>query len=265
MDSENSLKIQALRKKIGDNRLIRYLAETSSTNIVAREWAGEGAPDGALVIAESQTAGRGRKGRTWKSEPGQNLTFSLILRPGSPPDGIQSITLAGAVSVAEALEELCAVRCQIKWPNDLWVGGRKICGILSELVGGNGSPCVIMGIGVNVLQREFPTELEKVATSVLIETEKTFSRLDLAACICRRIKANLLEWEESGFAAIAEAYRKRTAFLGEWVQITGLGKDFHMEITGISDQGALCGIDENGKQISIVSGEISVRSVRHEI
>lgn len=154
---------------------VQLLPSTVSTNIEALRWAALGAPEGALVVADHQTGGRGRWGRGWLSEPGRALLFSLVLRPEAPVRRLGLLTTALGVACAEAIEDLCRIPTGIKWPNDVTAEGRKLAGILVETrVTGSLLEAAIAGIGVNVFwdPLEIPTSIADRATSVLAEMQR---------------------------------------------------------------------------------------------
>lgn len=181
---------EELRRALGPGREVRFLARTSSSNEAALAWANDpidAAPDGALVVADEQTAGRGRWGRTWESSPGRALMFSLILRPpGLQPDRMGLLTAAMGLACAQAIGELGPLAPVLKWPNDVDIRGRKVAGILFETqlmgpkVGG-----VVAGVGVNTHWSldEIPEELRERATSLAIEMDEPPGRAELLASI----------------------------------------------------------------------------------
>jgi BirA family biotin operon repressor/biotin-[acetyl-CoA-carboxylase] ligase len=212
-----------------------------STNAEAAAWAREGAPEGALVIAEHQTAGRGRLGRTWDDAPGQNLLFSLVLRPSLPPHRLGLITLAGGVAVAEAVAEWTApVAPRIKWPNDVLLGGRKCCGMLLESsLGADGF--VVLGIGLNVNQDVFPPPLEERATSLRLETGRLIPRVALLTAVLARLEHWTARLAAGADAALHEAFVARMIGLGEpaAVRLAGGGPPVEGVIEGVGTDGAL--------------------------
>lgn len=257
---QDSLTQSMMEKWLGTGREIRMFEEIDSTNREAKDWAAQGAPSGALVVAEFQTAGRGRKGRSWLGDAGEAVAMSYILRPGDVPGGVQTVTLVAAVAVALAVEELCGEACRIKWPNDVWMKGKKLCGILTELVSGlQGGLYVVVGIGVNVHQTTFPEEISEIATSIYRSTGKRICRGELIASICHYLDQFLEEWAQRGFAAVAALYRPRMALLGEWVTLTNADQVQKMKLTGVGNNGSLEGLDENGEPICVISGEVTVR------
>ncbi len=175
----------ALRGRLG--RPFRYFEEIGSTNTEALTWAEEGAPEGALAVANHQTAGRGRWGRNWLSAPGSLLQFSLVLRPDLPVERLGLLTTALGVACADAIEELAKIPTGIKWPNDVVVRGRKLAGILVESkLAGTKLDVAIAGVGINVgwPRDEVPDEIAETATSIAIESDASPpSRAELLGAI----------------------------------------------------------------------------------
>ena len=160
-----------------------YLEETGSTNIDAKRYAEEGEPHGTTVIAEKQNAGRGRRGKYWESPPGSAIYMTIMLKPDFAPDKASMLTLVMALSVAEAITEATGLQAGIKWPNDVVVNKKKVCGILTELnVETDYIRHVVIGVGINVnngAPEEFPEEIRETATSLRIEAGTPFSRAEL--------------------------------------------------------------------------------------
>ena len=242
-------------------RPVRCLDTVTSTNQAARDWANQGAPHGALVIANAQTQGRGRKGRAWVSTPGMGLWMSLVLRPDMPAAQVQPITLLAAVAASRAVEEMAGFIPLIKWPNDLWVKGRKLCGILTELSADmEGVNWVIIGTGVNMQLRaeDFPEELREKATSVFLETGIKYPRARLAEGICRWTEYYLSRWQSEGFGVIASVYRERMALLGQPIHMVDGPRTRDGIVIGVSERGEL--LLQRGDAVEAVStGEVTVR------
>ena len=168
-------------------RIMRAFPEVTSTNTLAATWAREGAPEGALIVADFQTRGRGRLNRSWESDEGQNLTFSIILRPSLAPARLGLISLCASVAVADTLAHLSSgFNPRIKWPNDVWLNERKCCGILS--VARLEPPEVILGIGLNVNQIRFPAHLHTRATSLAIESGTPWFRATVLATLLQHLE-----------------------------------------------------------------------------
>jgi BirA family transcriptional regulator, biotin operon repressor / biotin---[acetyl-CoA-carboxylase] ligase len=213
---------------------------TDSTNARARELAAGGAPHGTLVTAESQTAGRGRQGRTWSAAPGEALLVSVIVRGVEP--GAALLPLAAAVAVCEAL---APIEAKIKWPNDVWVERRKVAGILIE--GRPQEGWAVVGIGLNVRTREFPAELRETATSLALAGVDTSVGDALGALLFA-----LERWLGAPAAEVLGAWRARDALHGERVRwAAGAGT-----AAGISDSGGLVVETDAGARVELDAGEV---------
>jgi BirA family biotin operon repressor/biotin-[acetyl-CoA-carboxylase] ligase len=219
---------------------------TDSTNARARELASRGAPHGTVVTAAEQTAGRGRQGRTWVAAPGDAILISVIIRESEA--GLPMTPLAAAVAVAEACASLGAGDVAIKWPNDVWIGGRKVSGILVE--GRPQEGWAVLGIGLNVGTREFPNELREIATSLALAGTDT--TLDDAQ---RALLEELDRWLAEPAAAILDAWRERDALRGSRVRWEG-GEG---TAAGIDDGGSLLVETDDGELITLGAGEVHLQ------
>jgi BirA family biotin operon repressor/biotin-[acetyl-CoA-carboxylase] ligase len=257
-DRLTSLEIEPLLTTHDLGRTLHSFAEVDSTNQVARRLAEEGALHGELVLAESQSAGRGRRGRSWVSTPGQNLTFSLILRPALAASRAPEITLAAAVAVAEVLEK-AAFDVRIKWPNDLLIGGRKVAGILTEVAtDGDRLRQVILGIGVNVnlLRSDLPPELRAAATSLREERGEPLPRAFLLAALLLSIEEWLDVLLEEGFERIRFRWRELSGTLGTEVRVEGPQGALVGRALDLDEDGALRVRDAAGVVHRVVGGEV---------
>lgn len=235
-------------------RNLHVAAVLPSTNLTARELAQSGAPEGTVVVAAAQTAGRGTRSRAFFSPQG-GVYMSVILRPREA-DGCL-ITSCAAIAVARAIERLCTLKVQVKWVNDLYVGGRKLCGILTEagFTPDNTLDYVVLGIGVNVATVEFPSELADLATSLGNE-----------GCAVERaalIAAILEEWE-AAYATIGSGdflaeSRARSCVLGRRVTVTRGSEQFTAIARNINDSGHLLVETDDGNTVTLLSGEVSIR------
>jgi BirA family biotin operon repressor/biotin-[acetyl-CoA-carboxylase] ligase len=189
---------------------VRFLPETDSTNRQAMVWAQEGAPHGAVVLADFQTAGRGRLGRTWVSPPGSGLLFSVVLRPTCEPDLRPLFTLAAGIAICECLSRL-GLDPGLKWPNDVLVADRKIAGVLAEA----SVDVVILGVGVNIGQEAFPPDIAEFATSLQACAGRKFNRLEVLAALVGYL-ANLVD---GPVTTIPERYRRWSLTLGRRVRV----------------------------------------------
>lgn len=232
--------------------------ETGSTNDDARDLAAEGAPHGTLVIADAQTAGRGRRGAAWISPPRRNLLCSVVLRPDMPFEKWPRLTHACALAVCEALERLHPQPPQIKWPNDVYVNGRKICGILVESVLDARGSFAIIGVGVNLnlTGEEFPEDLRDSATSVWLERGgQEVPREEFTITFYRH-----LMWQCQRAAADFPSLLKRCAvrsFLsGRRVVLVSGGKERTGTVTGLGPEGELrLQRTEDGREELIASAD----------
>ncbi len=239
-------------------RDIKYLLRTGSTNDVARTLAEEGAPEGTIVIAETQTRGRGRLGRTWHSPPGAGLYFSVILRPPLDPQELPKITLLAAVAIAESIREITRLDPAIKWPNDLLLEGKKAAGILTELYGAMTSPYVILGVGINVHTRreEFPPDLQEIATSLDMAGGQNISRTKLMQVVLKHLEKWYELFKKGIFKPILDAWRKGCVIIGAQVKIISGGKEVEGKVADVDEDGALLLRDQAGQTHRILSGEI---------
>jgi len=231
----------------------------TSTNDVAVSLARGGSPEGTLVIAEEQARGRGRRGRVWFSPPGCGLWFSIILRPGLGAEGSATISLAAAAGVAESLEEAYGIRAQIKWPNDVLVRGKKICGILTEAEFiDNTVRFVVVGIGINVLtgKEQFPDDIAAIATSVAVETGRRVSRTGVLACVVKSIEANYSELRHHGFEGIRTKLLQRSALIGKMTRVKTPDGVVEGVAADIDISGALLLRREDGSTERLVAGEV---------
>ncbi|MCI8296212.1 MAG: biotin--[acetyl-CoA-carboxylase] ligase [Lachnospiraceae bacterium] len=239
-----------------------YLPQTDSTNIQARRLGQEGYPDGTLVVAETQTAGKGRRGRSWSSPAGSSIYMSLLLRPDIPPYSASMITLVAGMAVSQAVREMTGLPAQIKWPNDVVVDGRKICGILTEMSTEMESiHYIVTGIGINVNQHDFPEEIMATATSLRIEAARKISRSALIACTMERFEAcydRFLDTED--LSLLKDGYQAMLANLDREVQVLDPAGAYKGICRGIDETGRLL-VDTQEGMKAVLSGEVSVRGI----
>lgn len=234
-------------------RDFRYVRETPSTMDLARTAAGEGALHGALILAESQTAGRGRRGRGFFSPPGGSLYFTLILRPSREEYARLPLAVPLAVCRACARE---GVDARIKWPNDIWVGERKLSGMLIDGETGSDGLTAYAGIGINV--NADPTAdpaLRDTATSLSRELGREVSRELLLAAVCDELEVTLSASE----AALVAAYREVSLVLGRRITVDDTGSAYAARAVEIAPDGALIVEREGGERLSVLAADVSVR------
>lgn len=226
-----------------------------STNAAVKDLAANGAPEGTAVIADRQTQGRGRLGRTFCSEAG-GLYLSVLLRPGRAASDLMTLTARTAVCVMQSVSDICACTVQIKWVNDLCFHGKKIAGILTELVGGT-VPAAVVGIGINCNQTAFPPDLNGIAGSLLSETGKTVDRELLAAAILRRMSAVFdTPW--------LSVYRAACVNIGKPVRVLSPQGEKEAFAVDITDTAALTVRYPDGTTEDLSSGEISIRPMKYD-
>lgn len=225
-------------------RLMRDFEEVGSTNERAAEWAKDGAPEGAVVLTEYQTTGRGRHGRSWTADRGQNLLFSVVLRPSLAPDRLSLITVAAGVAVAETIDAFVSPhRAAIEWPNDVLLEGRKTCGILleSSLAPPDGETVVVLGVGLNVNQTDFPDALADTATSLRLTTGRPVPRTELLERLLQALEHRYDAVQEGETEAVRTAFEERLTSLHEHttLRVPETDRTLSGTVAGITETGAL--------------------------
>ncbi len=239
---------------------VRVYDSLPSTNASLRSEARQGAPDGLVLLADHQTDGYGRYGRTFHSPEGSGLYMSLLLRPEGTADTSLLVTAAAAVAVSEAIEDLTGKTCGIKWVNDLILDGRKVCGILAEgafLPASDRLAYIALGIGVNVTEPigGFPSEIREIAGAILHDAETDF-RNRLAAAVLRRFFAYYRELPSKTFY---QAYRDRLFFLGKPIRVIRNGAEASAIALDVDDKFRLLVRYEDGREELLSSGEIGIK------
>ena len=223
---------------------IRHFYKIGSTNAEAMQAAAEGDPEGSVFLAEEQTAGRGRGANTWHSQRSTGIYCSVILRPALPPAEILVLSLAVGLAVQAAMEEIdprLSSSLDLKWPNDVLIGGKKVCGVLAEM---NAEPTrvryIVVGIGINVNQTAFPAELEPLATSLRLASGSDWSRVELTAALLKSLHREYaaLIAQSGAHDSILERFAKNSS----WVR----GKEVRIEENGVPLEGITEGLDERG-------------------
>ncbi|MGZ8939243.1 MAG: biotin--[acetyl-CoA-carboxylase] ligase [Limisphaerales bacterium] len=243
-------------------RDIRVFQETTSTNDVADKLGRDGVKEGVVVFAESQTKGRGRLGRNWVSSQGKGLWFSVLLRPSVSPQAATQMTIASATALARALKQAAGINCEIKWPNDILVKDRKLCGILTEMTAEvDKINYIILGIGVNVnfTETDFPADLRKIATSLAIETGRKFKRTEVAAVILRELNRDYLRLKSGEFQAVADEWEENCNTIGRNVEISTGHRVVHGRAESLDSEGALLVRTQHGHLERIIGGDVTLR------
>ena len=249
-------------------RKLYYFDVTGSTNNDAKRLAEEGDPHGTVVVADIQNAGKGRRGRKWQTLPGTALSFTLLLRPEFSPDKASMLTLVMALSVAEAVEDVTGVGASIKWPNDIVMNKKKICGMLTEMTMTpemDEIQYIVVGAGINVNNgtiEEFEEEIRTSATSLRIETGRQIDRAGLLQKVLVRFEENYGTFLETlDLSRLREAYQKHLQGVGCEVRVLDPAGEYTGISQGINDKGELVVVKENGERVQVYAGEVSVRGL----
>lgn len=247
-------------KWLGKN--IFFSEETDSTNEEAKREALRGSETGSIFVSERQTAGKGRLGRAWQSAAGDGIAFSALLRPEGTPGQITLLTLIAGLAICRAIRKETGCNAELKWPNDIVISGKKVCGILTELgAEAERISFVVIGAGINVNNKEFPTGLQRKATSLFLETEKHFSR----AALLRAVLFELEIYCERLFLGETEAllaeYKPLCLSLGRQISVEQKDGILTGKAIGLSPEGELIAEDENRNRFSVQSGEVSVQGI----
>jgi BirA family biotin operon repressor/biotin-[acetyl-CoA-carboxylase] ligase len=248
---QRGLKTEFVGKRIDAFEII------DSTNTTAKKFAESGAPEGTAVIAEYQTDGRGRFNRRWYGEPGKNILLSLILRPRNE-DTAPLLTYLTALSAAEAVEEIAEMTVACKWPNDLLINGRKFCGILLESSSKESMiDFVVVGIGMNVNQEEFPAELHQTATSLRIECAREFDRASLVREFFERVEQGYLQLQQYGTDGVLSRWKMKCQTLGKEISVEQSGRILKGRAIDVDTEGALI-IEGRDGPARVFAGDVRV-------
>ena len=242
---------------------VYFAEEVDSTNTWGKRLAEEGAPHGTLIVADEQTQGRGRRGRSWKSPKGTNISMTLILRPDLEPSRASMLTIVMGLSVAQGLKELLELPIEIKWPNDAVLNGHKLCGILTEMSAQiDYINYVVVGTGINVNLPEIPEDLKEIATSLLIETGHTVNRAEVIGAVMRAFARNYESFIETGdLSGLRDAYNEILANRDRQVRVLDPKDPYEGVALGINPRGELLVRKEDGSVSEDYAGEVSVRGL----
>ena len=268
MEEINYIDIFEIKKRLkgplaGKN--LYYEEKVDSTNTLARDLASKGVKNGSVVIADCQEKGRGRNGKFWTSPCGCNIYMSIILRPKFTPETAQGMTILAAVSVADAIVEVASLQPQIKWPNDVLIGSKKVSGILTEMSTQNMTiEYMVVGIGmnVNITEKDMDDNIKNIATSLLIESEKTngstalIDRNRLIASILNKFDKYYEMFLSTGLSSVLGYYQKYFAMMGKTIEINVKDRRVEGQVVGIDSKGALLLKTGENELEKIVSGEI---------
>ena len=255
--------LQSIRKTTWAGQKIEYYDEIDSTNTKAKELAEKGYPSGTLVVADRQLAGKGRRGRSWESPAGTGIFMTLMIKPDINPNNASMLTLVAAMAVARAIMDVTGALAQIKWPNDIVMNGKKICGILTEMSAQfDYINHIVIGIGVNVHNEEFPEEIAHMASSLMLECDgKKFRRADLIEKMLEYFEQYyevFLQTED--LSALEKEYDSMLVNLHKKVRVLDSKEPFEGTAMGITKKGELV-VDTWSSRKLVSSGEVSVRGI----
>ena len=237
-------------------RQVLRLPVTTSTMDEIDRFAAQGEPEGLVVVADRQTAGRGRAGRTWQSASKRGLLFSVLLRPRKTPTEIAVFPLIAGLAVAEAIDEIASIRCSLKWPNDVLVNGEKVAGILlTTRIAGDAIDYLNIGIGINVAGNEH--ELPTGGTSLAIVSSSPVDRDKLLEKVLLRLDDVYASFCTVGGGRFVRGWTAKAAYLNERVEVVTGSVTIVGIMRGVDDQGALLLETEDGSRVRIVAGELT--------
>jgi BirA family transcriptional regulator, biotin operon repressor / biotin---[acetyl-CoA-carboxylase] ligase len=252
----NMLK-QRLKGSLFGKRIYHFF-KTDSTNRVALELGHAGEPEGAVVLAEEQTAGRGRAGRLWSSERAAGIYVTLLLRPKLAPVQAPLLTMMAGLSAHAAVEAVTGLAVDLKWPNDLIIGGKKVGGILTEMHAEPGQVrFVIVGIGLNVNQEKFPGELASMATSLRMEVGKTQPRMELLVRLLREFESDYNRMLREGVASVVKRFEVISSYAhGKRVRVTNGTESYLGTTAGLGPEGLLQVERDDGRVVTVIAGDV---------
>lgn len=262
MDVLNLSELQKHRTSCWLGGSIRYLETIDSTNAEAARLAEQGFGHGTLVVADHQQTGRGRRGRSWESPAGTAIYLSFLLKPKIHPNHAAMLTLVAALAVSRAIVQLTGKTAGIKWPNDIVMNGKKVCGILTEMsMKGNGIDYIVVGIGINANITQFDEALAGMATSLQLETGRQIKRAALIGAVCAQFeKLYEIYLETQDLQQLAQEYNEKLVNRNQSVKVLDPNDSFEGQAVGITAQGELIVDTLEGRKY-ISSGEVSVRGI----
>jgi BirA family transcriptional regulator, biotin operon repressor / biotin---[acetyl-CoA-carboxylase] ligase len=255
---------ERLKKNLAGKMIGHYLyyyPEIGSTNDEAFRLGQTNAPEGTVVVAEEQTQGRGRMQRAWHSPPGANIYTSIILRPDFEPARAPQLSIASGVAVAETLNHYCPGRIQLKWPNDVLISGKKICGILAQMkISGSTIDFVVLGIGINVNIHlgQFPQEIKNIATSLAIETKQEVLRQDVIISLYENMAKWYKHLAQTGFAAVKEKWLSLAPMIGQEVQVLFHNDRVSGKALDLDEDGSLIILTAQNETLKVSAGDATI-------
>jgi BirA family biotin operon repressor/biotin-[acetyl-CoA-carboxylase] ligase len=249
---------QRLKGSLFGKRVFHFF-KTDSTNRVALDLGHAGEPEGAVVLAEEQTAGRGRAGRKWHSDRATGIYVTLLLRPKLAPVQAPLLTMMAGLSAHSAVQAVTGLTVDLKWPNDLLIRGKKVGGILTEMhAEPNQVRFVIVGIGLNINQEKFPGELANLATSLRAETGKLQSRMELLVRLLREFESDYNHFVREGTASVVARFEAVSSYArGKRVRVTNGTESYSGTTAGLGPEGLLQVEREDGRITAVISGDVT--------
>jgi BirA family biotin operon repressor/biotin-[acetyl-CoA-carboxylase] ligase len=249
---------QRLKGSLFGKRIFHFF-KTDSTSRVALELGHSGEPEGAVVLAEEQTAGRGRAGRAWHSQRAAGIYVTLLLRPKLAPVQAPLLTMMAGLSAHSAVQALTGLDVDLKWPNDLLIRGKKVGGILTEM---HAEPSlvrfVIVGVGLNVNQEKFPSEISSIATSLRAETGKAQSRMELLVRLMREFESDYNRFLREGAGSVVARFESVSSYAkGKRVRVTNGSESYLGTTAGLGPEGLLQVEREDGRVTAVISGDVT--------
>jgi BirA family transcriptional regulator, biotin operon repressor / biotin---[acetyl-CoA-carboxylase] ligase len=237
---------------------IHHYLKTDSTNRVAMELGYANEPEGTVVLAEEQTAGRGRAGRAWHSERGTGIYITILVRPKISPVQAPLLTMMAGLSARAAIQAQTGLTIDLKWPNDLMLDGKKLGGILTEM---HAEPSqvryVALGIGINANQEKFPGELSSIATSLRVQMGRSVSRMELLVRLLREFETNYNRFLREGAASVTARFEAVSSYArGKRVSIFGAEESYSGVTAGLSPEGFLRVEREGGNIVTVIAGDV---------
>ncbi len=242
-------------------RTLHALGEVDSTNTYAARLAAEDAPEGTVVVAESQTRGRGRLGRRWVSPPGMNIYASIVLRPGFAPARAPMITLVASVALVRAVRGLYGLPAEIKWPNDMLISGKKSAGILTEM---SADPDMVrhivlgVGVDVNMPKTAFPEEIRDVSSSIMLELGRKVNRAELLRRFLEELELSYTAFKDGKRSELIDDWRSLTGMLGKKVRVSLPSGDMEGIAADLNEDGFLLVKKKDGALVTVTSGDVVI-------
>ena len=260
---EGSIRAELGTKWLGAGDKTIFREVTGSTNDDIKQCAEQGAPEGLVIVADTQTAGKGRRGRAWNNPTGVNIAMSYLLRPDFVPDIAPMMTLVMALAAADGINRVTGLETGIKWPNDIVINGKKLVGILTEMsVEPDFIHYVVIGTGINVNQEEFPEGIRDKATSLLLETGHKVSRAAVTGAVITSFEKYYETFRKTNdLSGLLEEYDRLCVNVDNQVRVLDPKGEWNGTALGINEKGELLVRREDGTETAVYAGEVSVRGV----